>query len=236
MTKYNIFFLLLVAILMFSCIDEEGEGGTSIVQGTVYKVIHHDDIYSFDADTIPAPKENVYIVYGNDAIYGDKMETGYDGFYKFKYLTKGTYKVYAYTTYPDLTKEAVIDTVTVAYGETKQVQNIYIHEGKAFGTSYIKGIVKVKYYDKGYITGLIPANEVRVYIRVKGAAYHFNEIRTSSDGVFMFQHLSPGDYEVFVITEQAGEKILTPVIKPVSIIEKGVIVTIPETFEIIINA
>ncbi|MEI7501682.1 MAG: hypothetical protein WCJ61_00205 [Paludibacter sp.] len=236
MTKYNLFFLALATIFMFSCIDEEGEGGTSIVQGTVYKVIHHDDIYSFNADTILAPKENVYIVYGNDAIYGDKMETGYDGFYRFKYLTKGTYKVYAYTTYPDLTKVPVIDTVTVTYGETKQVQNIYIHEGKSYETSYIKGIVKVKYYDKAFITGLIPANEVRVYIRVKGAAYHFNEIRTSSDGVFMFQHLSPGDYEVFVITEQAGEKILIPVIKPVSIIEKGVIVTIPETFEIIINA
>ena len=67
------FFLLpfLFAFLLSSCLNEEGEGGTSVVQGKVYKVYHLNDSYSFEADTFPAAKEDVYIVYGNDDIYGD---------------------------------------------------------------------------------------------------------------------------------------------------------------------
>jgi hypothetical protein len=82
----------------------------------------------------------------------------------------------------------------------------------------------------------MPANDVRVCIRTKGALYHFDEIRTSSDGIFMFQGLAPGEYEVFVLTEQAGDQVLTPIIKSVTIQKKGEIVVMPTPFEIIINA
>lgn len=236
MRNYLILLIGLVSLSLFSCVNEEGEGGVSVIQGKVYKVLHPDDVYSFVADTFPAAKEDVFIVYGDEPIYGDKMETGPDGFFRFKYLTKGTYYVYSYSTTPNGRKVAVYDTVTIGSGETKQIQNIYIHEGKSLDKSYIKGTVLVKYYDKGFITGLIPANEVRVYLRVKGAPYHIDEVRAGSDGVFMFQNLDPGEYEVFVLTEQAGAKVLTPIIKSVTIIEKGVIETIVTPFEIIINA
>ncbi|HLP05380.1 MAG TPA: hypothetical protein VK152_08135 [Paludibacter sp.] len=235
--KKNIYFLIgLLSLILSSCLSEEGEGGTSVVQGYVYKVLHEDDTYNFETDTFPAAKTDVYIVYGNQPIYGDKMETGYDGFYRFQYLNKGFYKIYSYTTLPNGVKTAVMDSVTVGNGGTKTLNNIYIHEGKTNETSYIKGTVLVKYYDKGYVSGLIPACDVRVYIRRKDAAYHFDEVRTGSDGVFMFQRLNPGQYEVFVLTEQAGEKILSPIIKTIEITTKGEIVTIPAPFEIIINA
>lgn len=235
--KYTFILFGLVSLFLFSCVNEEGEGGISVIQGKVYKVLHPNDVYSLEADTFPAAKEDVYIVYGDEPIYGDKMETGYDGFYRFKYLNKGTYKVYAYSIYPNSVKVAVIDTVTVGYGKTKEVQDIYIHEGKSLDKSYIKGTVLVKYYDKGYIN-LVPepAYEARVYIRVKGAAYQFDEVRTGLDGVFMFQQLDPGEYEVFVMTEQAGTKVLRSVIQTVTISGKGVIETISNPFNIIINA
>ena len=237
MKKYTRFLLLLTSIFLFSCINEEGEGGVSIIEGSVFRVIHPDDTYNFDVDTIPASKEDVYIVYGNDAIYGDKMETGHDGFFRFKYLTKGTYKIYAYSTLPDMSKVAVIDTVTVSNGETKQVKNIYIHEGKSYQTSFIKGKVQVRYYDKNLATQPYKDGcDVRVYIKVKGAPYHFNEVRTSSDGVFMFQNLAVGEYEVFVLTEQALYKILTPIVVPVTILKTGIIETITAPLQIIINA
>lgn len=228
---------LIISLLLFSCISEEGEGGIATVQGYVYTVLHDDDIYSFQADTFPAAKTDVFIVYGEEPIYGDKMETGYDGFYRFRYLTKGMYKVYAYSTMPNSQKVAVIDSVSVAYGETKNVDNIYVHEGKATETSYIKGTVLVRYYDKDrFVSDLIPANDIRVYIKRKDAPYHFDEVRTGYDGVFMFQGLDTGDYEVFVLTEQIKEKILTPILQSVSVSEKGIIVTIPTSFQIIINA
>lgn len=236
MKKYSLLIIGVISLCMFSCINEEGQGGTATVQGKVFKVLHPNDNFSLEADTFPAAKENVYIIYGDEPIYGDKMETGYDGFYRFRYLAKGTYKVYAYSTLPNTIKSAVIDTVTVAYGETKNAPNIYIHEGKSLETSYITGTVQVKYYDKGYITGYMPAYEVRVYIRRAGEVYQFDEVRTGMDGKFIFQGLSPGNYEVFVMTEMAGEQVLTPVVQSVTIEGKGVVQTIAAPFQIIINA
>ncbi len=225
--------ILITSLLLFSCISEEGEGGISTVQGYVYTVLHEDDIYSFQADTFPAAKTDVYIVYGEEPIYGDKMETGYDGFYRFRYLTKGMYKVYAYSTMPNSQKVAVIDSVSVAYGETKNVNNIYIHEGKSTETSYIKGQVYATYYNKGYAISVpTPAYGERVYIRRAGAQYQFDEVRTGLDGVFMFQKLEPGDYEVFVISEDPITEVLSPVVQPISITQKGTIVTFENTFQI----
>jgi hypothetical protein len=234
--KHSLFLIGFISLFLFSCINEEGQGGISIVQGKVYKVLHPNDNFSLEADTFPAAKENVYIVYGDEPIYGDKMEAGYDGFYRFKYLTKGTYKVYAYSTLPNSIKSAVIDTVTVAYGKTANVPDIYIHEGKSLETSYITGTVMVKYYDKGYITGYMPAYESRVYIRRKGEVYQFDEVRTGIDGKFIFQGLNPGNYEVFVMTELAGEQVLTPVLQSATITTKGTVISIDNPFLIIVNA
>jgi len=228
--------LILVSFFLFSCINEEGEGGISVVQGHIYQVLHEDDIFSFKADTFPAAKTDVYIVYGDEPIYGDKMETGYDGFYRFRYLTDGTYKVFAYSTFPDSRKVAVIDSITVAKGETKTVNDIYIHEGKSLETSYIKGRVLATYYNKGFaITAPMPAYGVRVYIRLVGSLYQFDEVRTGLDGVFMFQKLEPGEYEVFTLTEDRITEALSPVIQTVTISEKGIIKTIDAPFQIIIT-
>lgn len=236
MKKINILLIGLVALLSYSCVNEEGEGGVSVIEGKVFKVMHYNNIYSFETDTFPAAKEDVYIMYGDEPIYGDKMETGYDGYFRFRFLNKGTYRVYAYSSFPDGRKEAVIDTVTVAYGKTGTTKNIYIHEGKSLETSYIKGSVNTTYYDKGLPLKKVPGCDVRVYIRRQGAPYHFDEVRTSSDGVFMFQGLAVGVYEVFVLTERPGNEVLEPTIpKTVVIDAKGIVVTIPTAFETVVN-
>jgi hypothetical protein len=136
---------------LFSCINEEGEGGTGSIEGYVYKVVHPDGVYNFKTDTFPASKEDVYIVYGSDAVYGDKMDAHYDGFFKFKYLTKGIYQIYSYSSHPGGIRVPVIDTVILGSGETKRTRDIYIHEGKSLDKSYIKGQVLVNYYDDGQL-------------------------------------------------------------------------------------
>lgn len=236
MKKHTLIFLILISALLAACINEEGEGGTSTIEGKVYKVFHLDDIYRFDADTFPAAKEDVYIVYGNQPIYGDKMETGQDGYFRFRYLKPGTYKIYAYSTYTNTQKIAETDTITVTYGKTARTRDIYIHEGKSYNTSYIKGTVNVVYYNnKGIaITTQKPAYDVRVFIKEKGAAYHFDEIRTSLNGEFMFQNLKPGEYEVFVLTEDPLTEALSPITKTVTITNAGVVETIPTAFNITI--
>jgi hypothetical protein len=246
---------------MLSCINEEGEGGISVVQGYVYKVLHEDDIFPIititkdtiksttgddsivitvdtvlKTDTFPAAKTDVYIVYGDEPIYGDKMETGYDGFYRFKYLTKGKYKVFAYSTLTNSRKVPVFDSVTVAYGESKNVRDIYIHEGKSLETSYIKGKVMATYYNKGFAVSVpTAAYGIRVYIRKLGALYQFDEVRTGLDGVFMFQKVEPGKYEVFTLTEDKNSEVVSPVIQSVTVSEKGVIMNIETPFYISIT-
>ncbi len=234
MKKHTFFFLAFILILLASCINEEGEGGTSTIEGKVFKVFHLNDVYNFEADTFPAAKEDVYIVYGNQHIYGDKMETGFDGYFRFRYLTPGTYKIYAYSTYINTQKIAEIDTITVAYGKTAKTNDIYIHEGKSYNTSYIKGVVNVIYYNnKGIaITTQKSAYDVRVFIKQKGAAYHFDEIRTSLNGEFMFQNLKTGDYEVFVLTEDPFTEALSPVTQTVTISSIGVVQIISSPFNI----
>lgn len=231
----HIFAFLLLPVLLFSCINEEGEGGTSIVQGYVYTILHHDDVLNFDADTFPAAKTDVYIIYGDNAVYGDKMETAHDGFFQFKYLTKGSYRLYAFSSFPDGRKEAVFDTVIVSRGGIVSANDIYIHEGKMLDKSYIKGTLLARYYNKNSpLTDYIPAYGERVFIRKKGSSYHFDDVRAGLEGTFMFQKLDIGIYEVFALTEDDKE-IASPVIREVSVKEKDIMVEMEEPIKIRIN-
>ena len=54
--------LLLFVLLSFaavSCNTGEGSGGTGSIEGTVYMVLHPDDNYNLDTDTVLAAKEDV---------------------------------------------------------------------------------------------------------------------------------------------------------------------------------
>ena len=96
----NILFICAIAIGFTACKKTEGEGGTSVIEGQVYK------IYTFQATTgewdttyfqLDAGKD-VFIIYGDDKseVYDDKFETDYNGKYHFEYLRKGDYTLYTY--------------------------------------------------------------------------------------------------------------------------------------------
>jgi len=228
-------FFLLIPILS-GCNKDEGEGGSGKVEGFVYRVIHTKDTYSFRADTFPASKESVYIIYGNSPIYGDKMDAGYDGFFRFSYLTKGRYIVYAYSNNQDGSKQAVFDTVTIGSGSTGRSKNIYIHEGAAYETSFIQGTVKVTYVKKGVVYASDQSGAgTRVYIRQKGSLYQFDEIRAGVDGVFIFQKIVPGQYEVYTLTEDPTTEAISEIIQSVTVTSAGELVTISNPFNIIVN-
>lgn len=209
MKKHPALLLILLSCFLFSCINEEGEGGTAIVQGYIQKVLHPDGEYAEGAvDTIAASEVRVYIRYGDEEPYSDDMRTGPDGFYKFKYLTKGKYTVFAYTEYQNGYKEAVYQTVNVGKKETKTVDDIYVHEGKMYGKYYIKGQLKAKYYKS---SGALARDETpvigeRVYIRKVGIEQPFDDVRTGVDGVFMFEKLPKGKYEIYAVSEIASDR------------------------------
>lgn len=96
MKRFSLFFLLAALISLWGCEKHAGEGGTSEIRGKVY-VIDYDQSFTHILSEYYAPEEDVYIIYGNDDVYSDDFETHYDGTYRFRYLQKGKYTVFAYS-------------------------------------------------------------------------------------------------------------------------------------------
>ena len=204
------------------------------MQGFVKLVHHPDDDYTLTPDTMAAAKTDVFIIYGNEAFFGDDVETNAEGMYQFEYLRPGEYTVFAYSTLPSGEKVAVSETVELQRGAVAKVPMLYIHDGKAYGTSVVKGRVHATYYHNGSYRGEGWAYEHRVYIRRVGEDIPFDDTRVGPDGYFAFQKLQPGEYEVYTVTQDFNE-VPDFVFQSIAVEEAGQIYEIPEQYEIIIN-
>ena len=87
----------LPALLLLSCNKEPGEGGKAEIRGRLMEQrmsLSNNPI----GDPYPLAGENIYIVYG-DASEGtfpdDNVDSGPNGEFRFKWLRKGSYTVYA---------------------------------------------------------------------------------------------------------------------------------------------
>ncbi len=226
--------LMVMAFLLPSCNKGPGEGGTGTVQGFVKFVHHPDDDYTLTPDTMVAAKTDVFIIYGDEDFFGDDVETNAEGMYQFEYLRPGEYTVFAYSTLPSGEKVAVSETVELQRGAVAKVPTLYIHDGKAYGTSVVKGRVHATYYHNGSYRGEGWACEHRVYIRRMGEDIPFDDTRVGPDGYFAFQKLQPGTYEVYTVTQDFNE-VPDFVFQSIEVEEAGQIYEIPEQYEIIIN-
>ena len=110
----NFLIICAIAIGFTACEKNAGEGGTSVIEGQVYKIFTSENVvneldslgnidttykvidtsyYQLDAG------KDVFIIYSNNEgdVYDDKFETDYNGRYRFEYLRKGDYTIYTYT-------------------------------------------------------------------------------------------------------------------------------------------
>ena len=235
MKTFKSFLILAVtALLLSACNKGPGEGGTGTVQGFVKLVHHPDDDYTLTPDTMVAAKTDVFIVYGDEAYFGNDAETNANGMYWFEYLRPGNYTVFAYSTLPSGEKVAVSETVELQRGTIANVPTLYIHDGKAYGTSVVKGRVHAAYYHNGSYRGEGWACEHRVYIRRVGDDIPFDDTRVGPDGYFAFQKLQPGEYEVYTVTQDFNE-VPDFVFQTISVEEAGQVYELLEQFEVIIN-
>ena len=226
--------LAVTALLLSACNKGPGEGGTGTVQGFVKLVHHPDDDYTLTPDTMVAAKTDVFIIYGDEAYFGNDAETNANGMYRFEYLRPGNYTVFAYSTLPSGEKVAVSETVELQRGTIANVPTLYIHDGKAYGTSVVKGRVHAAYYHNGSYRGEGWACEHRVYIRRVGDDIPFDDTRVGPDGYFAFQKLQPGEYEVYTVTQDFNE-VPDFVFQTISVVEAGQVYELLEQFEVIIN-
>ncbi|MBT4345541.1 hypothetical protein N8692_01285 [Flavobacteriales bacterium] len=92
---------LSMVLFMTSCDKDPGEGGTSAINGEVYKIFTFQNPNTGNWDTsyyqLDAGKD-VFIIYSDNQseIYDDKFETDYNGRYHFEYLRNGEYTIYTY--------------------------------------------------------------------------------------------------------------------------------------------
>lgn len=124
--------ILILALFAFSCEKGPGKGGTSTIRGKIIVREYNKD-FTYLRDVYPGAKEDVFIIFGDDVVYGDKFETNYDGIYEFTYLREGTYKVFAYskdsTLNYDMTSQEipVIENVEITgKDQVVEVPDIYI--------------------------------------------------------------------------------------------------------------
>lgn len=116
--SFNFFLAGLFCLaLITGCKKEEGIGGTSSITGKVF-VREYNSNFTVKTDQYYATDEEVFIVYGDDEVYGDKVTTNFDGTFRFEYLREGNYKVFSYSEdsagYPTKHQIPVIKNVKIA--------------------------------------------------------------------------------------------------------------------------
>lgn len=114
----SLLFGISLVFALGSCKKVEGEGGSSTIKGSIIAKI--DDGFGGDATNggYPPAEEDVYIIYGGDSgetFYDDDTKTSYDGTFEFKYLEKGTYRIFVYSKNNNVwgKKEVVIREVVI---------------------------------------------------------------------------------------------------------------------------
>ena len=97
----NFLIICAIAIGFTACEKDAGEGGTSVIEGQVYKIHTFQNSSTGAMDTLYYQLDSgkdVFIIYSDNetGVYDDKFETDYNGRYHFEYLRKGDYTLYTY--------------------------------------------------------------------------------------------------------------------------------------------
>jgi hypothetical protein len=206
-----VFLSFLIVLLPLSCQKSEGLGGTGSIAGTITEQFYNDD-YSLLIYEKPAVDEEVYIVFGSSKELGNRVRTNNMGQFRFKFLYPGNYQVYFIS--GDSTAELNMDVeklyeLELERGEELDLGGLNKLTTLDFddGTALIKGVVKVvDYVDLSSWPNLVVdktyyATEQEVYLTYNKHTFYDERIRTQTGGVFEFGGLIPGNYLVFLYSD-----------------------------------
>ena len=206
-----VFLSFLIVLLPLSCQKSEGLGGTGSIAGTIIEQFYNDD-YSLLIYEKPAVDEEVYIVFGSSKELGNRVRTNNMGQFRFKFLYPGNYQVYFIS--GDSTAELNMDVEKLYELELERGEELDLGRLNKLttldfddGTALIKGVVKVvDYVDLSSWPNLVVektyyATEQEVYLTYNKHTFYDERIRTQSGGVFEFGGLIPGNYLVFLYSD-----------------------------------
>ncbi len=200
-----------ILLLNSSCEKNAGPGGTGSISGTIIEKYYNND-YSNLIYQRPAGDEEVFVIYGEDDVLGDRTFTSHTGGFRFDFLYPGRYYIY-YLTQDSTTilddEQEKIYLVDLDRGEDVDLGNLEKLTTLDYddGAAVIKGVVKVINYvnESRYpllvVEDIAFAHEQEVYLTFGDEAFYEDRIRTQFDGYFEFNNLIPGDYLVFLYSE-----------------------------------
>lgn len=117
-----------LVLFLISCSKFEGEGGSATIKGII-----REQKYNSLGNVIaeyPIGDQDVYIIYGNgNTFYDDDIKTSYDGSFQFRYLKKGSYKIFVYedcSTCPSGKKEIIVPVEITKNNQTVTLDTINI--------------------------------------------------------------------------------------------------------------
>lgn len=120
LSVYLVVLAMLASVLFQSCEKDPGEGGNSSIRGYVH-VTDYNSTFLVVQGEYPGADEYVYIIYGNDVSYGDRIRTSPDGTFEFKYLREGKYTIYVYQEDTTLSGQSVVARTIEITGKKQTV-------------------------------------------------------------------------------------------------------------------
>jgi hypothetical protein len=123
--------VILISATLFSCSKEAGEGGNSTIYGKIIAYNYNAEFTNLRG-IYPAADEDVYLIYGEDRSYSERIRSNYNGIYEFKYLRPGDYTIYVYS------KDSTLTLVSEMYPVIRTVkiddkhQAVEVEEMKIF--------------------------------------------------------------------------------------------------------
>ncbi|MEA3460321.1 MAG: hypothetical protein U9R49_00490 [Bacteroidota bacterium] len=201
----------LFVFLFQSCQKEEGPGGTGSISGTLTEQFYNDD-FSLLIYEKPAVDEEIFIVYGNDEGLGNRVRTNDMGQFMFKYLYPGDYRVFFVSRDSSLAlplEDEKVYELSLERGEEHKLGSLEKLSTLDYddGAAMIKGVVKViDYVDLSTWPNLVIektyyATEQEIYLTYNRHTFYDDRIRTQTGGVFEFGGLIPGNYLIFIYSD-----------------------------------
>jgi hypothetical protein len=203
--------IFLTFSLVSSCHKDEGIGGTGAIKGTLVEQFYNDDFSQLIYEK-PAVDEEIFIMFGENQVLGDRIFTGITGEFRFDFLYPGTYYIYYQSE----------DSTALPENDWTQLHQVELGRGEEVdlgrleklnrldyddGAAVIKGVVwEVNYVNESRWPNLVVesedfAHEHEVYLTYGNHAFFDERVRTQYDGYFEFSRLIPGNYLIFLYSE-----------------------------------
>ncbi len=212
-------FLLLVVV---SCKKNEGKGGKLSIRGKVF-ANYYNKTFTDKRYSEYVSDRDVFIMYGDETINGDDTKTSYDGSFEFKYLNKGKYKIYVYSTDRATQLETVVIKEVELTDDVTLEDFVIDREDKTYGKNVIRGKLYVDDYDDSFtfIEGSYYGMDEDIYLIKDGDSSYTDRVRTNYNGLYEFKGLRDGNYKVYAYSQENKSVVLSGLV----VVEKDVVVS-----------